>query len=337
VRPTSCSASLKVEKYCFAAFKGPVSQIANPKRSYDKAGCLPDEEVRDMCNGVHDVLSGPQMEGKQCCYSVCRGPLPPCGRALVADDTSNRTATRVARGDWAGSPITPLPTSPALAARLAHAWTEDALLEHASIASFARFSLELLLVGAPPELVEDAQRAGGDEIAHARVCFAIATAYGGERVGPGALSLDGVAPRTTLAAIAAAAAAEACVGETYSAFAALVARDNCTDPAIRAVLDRIAEDETRHAELGFRFVAWALRTGDASVHAAVHASFASALAAPAQSAPTSPDEEWRAAGRLDEALRAEAFAEAARTVIAPALEELRISSPWPQLPSRARL
>jgi len=39
---------------------------------------------------------------------------------------------------------------PGLRAELGLAWADDALDEHASIAAFARFSLELLALGAPP-------------------------------------------------------------------------------------------------------------------------------------------------------------------------------------------
>ena len=47
--------------------------------------------------------------------------------------------------------------------RLAAEWSRDALAEHASIASFARFSLQLMAVGAPSALLADAQRAASDE------------------------------------------------------------------------------------------------------------------------------------------------------------------------------
>jgi hypothetical protein len=47
--------------------------------------------------------------------------------------------------------------------------------------------LELLALGAPAELVEKAHVAALDEIEHARICFALASAYGGERYGPGPL------------------------------------------------------------------------------------------------------------------------------------------------------
>src|SRR6185437_10815965 len=60
-------------------------------------------------------------------------------------------------------------------ASLAETWTVLALLEHASVASFARVSLQLLAVGAPGDLVGATHQAALDEIRHARLCFALAS------------------------------------------------------------------------------------------------------------------------------------------------------------------
>lgn len=57
------------------------------------------------------------------------------------------------------------------------AWTTAARAEHASVASFARFTLQLLHLGAPADLVADAQQAGLDEVRHARLCFGVAVAW----------------------------------------------------------------------------------------------------------------------------------------------------------------
>ena len=51
-------------------------------------------------------------------------------------------------------------------ARLGVAWLEIARMEHASIAAFARFALQLLAVGAPPDLILAGQRAMADETNH---------------------------------------------------------------------------------------------------------------------------------------------------------------------------
>jgi hypothetical protein len=147
--------------------------------------------------------------------------------------------------------------SPSRAA-LAEHWSDNGLMEHASVAAFARFTLELLALGAPASLVQAAQRALGDEIAHAELCFGLATAYAGRTVQPGPLPVQGALDSMSPADIVHRAIVEACIGETIAAAEAVEAREHASDPAVRAVLGRIAEDEARHAELGFKFLSWVL-------------------------------------------------------------------------------
>jgi hypothetical protein len=130
-------------------------------------------------------------------------------------------------------------------------WLAAALDEHASIASFARATLELLAVGAPPALIAGCQRAGLDEVRHAEACFARA----GVEPGP----LPALAPRGGgLAQVARDTFVEGCVGETIGAALAAKARDAATDPAERALWARIADDEARHAALAWQTVRWAI-------------------------------------------------------------------------------
>jgi hypothetical protein len=53
-----------------------------------------------------------------------------------------------------------------------------------------------------------------------------------------------------------------------------------TDPAVREVLAVTVEDETRHAELAWRFLAWALTTGGHAVRERVMRAFAGFRPAP---------------------------------------------------------
>jgi hypothetical protein len=209
---------------------------------------------------------------------------------------------------------------------LSAAWLDDARGEHASVASFARFTLELLGLGAPAELVRDAQRAALDEIEHARLCFAVVRRIGGERLGPGPLEGVEAAPRRSLAACAAAAVQEGCVGETIAAAVAAQELDGTRDPVARRALERIADDEARHAELAFRFVAWALATGGADVKRAVSLAFEQALAGPV----LVPDAArgrvdggaWRRFGRLAPVERRDVARAALSDVIRPCVARL---------------
>lgn len=217
----------------------------------------------------------------------------------------------------------------ALRARAAADWAQVAQLEHASVASFARFTLQLLAVGAPPQLVEASLRAGLDEIAHARATFRLASRYAGAPVGPGPLPLHGnVLGDLSLAAIAAATVTEGCVNETIGALEAAEAAAGCEDAEVRDVLNRIAEEEARHGELAWAFVRWALGVGGDDVRRAVGAAFetvfqnGAALQVPAP--PADPDAvELRRQGLLTERERHEIRLRGLREIVRPAAAQLR--------------
>jgi hypothetical protein len=133
-------------------------------------------------------------------------------------------------------------------------------MEHASIAAFARFTLQLLALGAPAELVVDCQKAQADELEHAELAFALARAYLGHPVGPGPIDIGGALEGVSLEAVVELAFVEGCVGETVAALEAAEGAAHCADRFVRESLERIARDERRHAELAWQFVAWALRS-----------------------------------------------------------------------------
>jgi len=147
-------------------------------------------------------------------------------------------------------------------------------MEHASIAACARFSLQLLALGAPPELVEACTRALADETEHARLCFQLASSYAGRTLGPGPLKIDGSLRCFSLAEIVDLVLAEGCFGETSAALEALEAADTQSDPVVRGVYAQIASDEQRHAELAFRFLRWALGHDAPTVRKRIAASIA---------------------------------------------------------------
>jgi hypothetical protein len=179
---------------------------------------------------------------------------------LVAGE--NRVSTPCSNGAWREPS---LPASLELgtlaeAARglIAEYFTQAGLMEHASIAAFARFSLELVALGAPPELVAATTEAMADETRHARLCFELASRYAGRDVGPGRLDVVGALDTVSLERVVERALSEGCVGETAAALEARFALEGATDPVVRSVLEGIVVDEERHAALAFRFVAWAV-------------------------------------------------------------------------------
>lgn len=233
----------------------------------------------DGCEGsgsccTIEAVCGPDPEAAaagECCYTIVVDSFGCEGRPFVVGGEV-RLAGLAPRADWQDD--MPLPETGALdaptRAALAARYREAALFEHASVASFARFALELLGLGAPSDLVAAAQRAMGDEIRHARICFALASACAGEAVGPSSLPLGDApcAPRPA-SELAAAVAFEGCLNETISALLAAAEAERATDPAVRAALASIAEDEAAHAELAWRSLAWLVATsGDAARRAA---------------------------------------------------------------------
>jgi len=201
------------------------------------------------------------------------------GRPLLVEGEA-RTARTAARSDWRDVALTPdlEGLDPAERQALAESWAEIAALEHASVASFARFTLELMAHGAPPDLLRDAQRAAADEVEHARVAYALASHFGGRSIGPSKLDLSGVRLETELSAMLGSLVFEACVGETLGAAEALSLADMVSDPALRAVYARIAEDEERHAELAWRTLRFLLEGEGAPLREACRDAFDRAIA-----------------------------------------------------------
>jgi len=205
-------------------------------------------------------------------------------------------------------------------AALSDYWAAAGQLEHASVAAFARFALQLLSVGAPAELLELTSRAMSDEIRHARLCFGLAERYGGVARGPGALAVEGSLDSSSLPEILELTILEGCIGETVAALEASEAACYATDPAVREALQRIAGDEARHAELAWRFVQWALTRSGVELGSVVERTFAAALTeAPSGAEPALSAAESRLLehGLVPPALRARIRAHALRAIVGP--------------------
>ena len=185
---------------------------------------------------------------RACCYhwnQLCGG-----GRAYRDDDGEPRVAAAIERSDW----LLEGASSRGEARHRDH-WAREAAFEHASIASFAQLTLDLLAVGAPPHLIEATQRAALDEIKHARIAYSLAS--DDRRIGPGRLE---VLPRppATLQSIVRDAIVDGCIGEVAAAIDLRKQALATPDAKLRALLEEMADDEERHAELAYATVAWAV-------------------------------------------------------------------------------
>lgn len=209
-----------------------------------------------------------------CCYSW-HTPCP--GGRLLRGSEGTVVAPAIPRDDWRvlseknasppGDAV--LATAHERTALAAH-WEREAATEHASIAAFARASLSLMAIGAPPELLIETQAAALDEVEHAKIAYSLSSMYSGDSVGPGSLDLRSLGEvARTPAAVAREAIIEGCAGESVAALSLREAAQSALDPAIAPALRRIATDEERHAELAWRTVAFALRSDPEPVKQAI--------------------------------------------------------------------
>ena len=172
--------------------------------------------------------------------------------------------------------------------RLGEKWTRNALGEHASVASFAAFSIALMTNHAPSDLVEDSLKAALDEVRHAKMSFAIASKLLGKDVTPGPLPSSKHQFNGDLTALAISVAKEGCVEETLSALAAAadvelidevlengaavgakysgIAKDILV--WIRDELRTISMDESNHSALAWRTLDWVCRVDSDACYAA---------------------------------------------------------------------
>jgi hypothetical protein len=214
-------------------------------------------------------------EDDQCCYSVatlhrcppntfevengCEAPNPG-GRPLRENGAIVIAPTRVGEGWHAALRGDAGESSVAARERAAVRWAREAAYEHASVAAFARLAIDLMVHGAPSDLVDAAHVAARDEIRHAQRCYGIASELAGEILGPGPLEL-GATSTKSLEQLAVECFRDGCVDETVAALSVAEGSRRSSSPSIRDALAEIADDEGRHAELSYRILAWALRVG----------------------------------------------------------------------------
>ena len=286
-------------------------------------------------SGRGERVAGPLPSTKGCCWKV-EGRCP-IGRPFVVDGVARLAPLRDGsgwipqrEGDDASLDAMIAALAPDTRAAIADVWIRDALTEHASIASFAQFILELLALGAPAKLVDDAQRASSDEVRHAERAFALAARYGSIAREPGALDVGGMMRhRIGLADFAARTAAEGCIAETVAALQLHAAADVAANDNLASELRKTADEESEHALLAWRVVGWAIERGGEPVREAVgqvfdqaasHVGFGPCVDEDLASSASVVD--LRAHGILPRADRHDLAVQVLESVIAPAAEAL---------------
>jgi len=135
-------------------------------------------------------------------------------------------------------------------------WLRQAEAEHASVASFARHTLQLMSLGAPSELLRASQAASIDEIKHAKMCYSFASIFLDTDIVPESLNVEGSLGDLDLKSIIKSVIREGCIEETLAAIEAHYRAHHATDLEVKLVLNEIAEDETRHAQLAWDTISW---------------------------------------------------------------------------------
>jgi len=250
-------------------------------------------------------------EPDACCFSYM---TTPCGKGRpLRHEGAPVLAREVLRGDWCDALALDLHGHDP--APLIEHLRRVALLEHASVAAFAQVSLELLSLGAPPDLIEAAHRAALDEIRHARMCWSVLAALEGAPRGPSPMAIPpagAVDPEQVLVNTV----IDGCVGETLGSLLFAEAARRCTVPALADMYATIAEEEAEHATLAFRIVQFLASADDSRVERALVA--AACVTTTTSDATPAPD-----LGVLDAATQRDVLERGHREVVMPVLRALR--------------
>lgn len=144
--------------------------------------------------------------------------------------------------------------------RVRHEWGRRIEAEYRSAAHTQHFTLWLMQLGAPPDLLELGLRIAADELDHAELSAAVYEAAGGEAApalqretlqlprSERPLELDLLEHGLRLY----------CLGETVAVRLFSAMRAGASQPEARAALDRILGDEVVHRDFGWAFLEWML-------------------------------------------------------------------------------
>jgi hypothetical protein len=214
-------------------------------------------------------------------------------------------------------------------AAIAQAWRENGRTEHASVAAFAQLSLDLMALGAPPELLRAANEDALDEIAHTELCFAIAQSFDGLAQGPEAFpevrSVD-ARPTERIAALSRLAVDSLFDGALHEGVSARTLASLAKVAGVESIQEAlrvIARDEGRHARHAWEVVKWCVEQGGAPVHHALLGALSHIPTTLPYTLPeTAREGAWERVG-LHGAARLEAAYSATRAYLAEAVAGMR--------------
>lgn len=274
------------------------------------------------------IKCGPLISAEgACCYVVVGECL--VGRPFCVDGRARVAELRIGP-QWADAPRPRLDRLDApTRAALADFWSQLGASEHASVASFARFTTQLIALGAPARLVAGSLRAGFDERTHALRCLGLAHAYASVPTHPGALAVHECLAEMDVVEIATSLASEGCVAETVSLMLLIAAHEQAKDESVRAVLHEMIADEHRHVLLAWGALRWLCERHGPIVHDAVARVFATPeqhVGFGARTQLPGDEAQMRAHGYLTIEARREVAIAALAQIVAPAAARLLAQS-----------
>ena len=189
----------------------------------------------------------------ECCYVLNIGieMMPVPGRPLMVKGQSRFAPAHI---NPLSVPVNHTISDVNYSAIVGH-WVEVAQLEHASIASFAQFTLNLMHHGAPVTLIQQATKAQLDEVKHTQMAIGVLKKLG-QHIELKALNIEGLACHS-METLLKETIRDACINESMAAGEALMLSMD-KNAHFKDELQRIAMDETEHAALGWKTLKWIL-------------------------------------------------------------------------------
>lgn len=142
-------------------------------------------------------------------------------------------------------------------------WLRRIEAEYRSAAATQHFTLWLIQLGAPPELLELGLRVVADELAHAELCASVYRDAGGRdapslaRETLGLTRTEGEQLERDVLRVA---VEQFCLGETVAVRIFRRMRARAAVASVRSALDRILRDEVVHRDFGWTLLEWLLGT-----------------------------------------------------------------------------
>ena len=135
-------------------------------------------------------------------------------------------------------------------------WIGSAESEHASIASFARHTLQLLSLNVPAEILLSSQNAAIDEVRHTETSYGVANAVLKTAISPDVLDIQHGLKHLSFEEIVKSIIQEGCIQETLSAIEVNLAANLAGHSWLRQVMLQIATEEANHAQLAWDTIQW---------------------------------------------------------------------------------